>query len=175
MAVNGKTLYKSRPIVDMLETKQYENGVSFGKSEAGYDIRIKQNIFFAKDWFGRRFVERFDIDSGKEYLASNLKRRPGRFIIASTMEEFCMPDNLLGVVHDKSSWARQGLSIFNTVIEPGWKGFLTLELVYHGSGNLFIPAGSGIAQVVFSKVSDPIAYQGRYQNQKNEPVEAIKA
>ena len=42
----------------------------------------------------------------------------------SSIEFFNMPKYLVGIVHDKSSLARQGLSVFNTVIEPGWKGYL---------------------------------------------------
>jgi dCTP deaminase len=74
--------------------------------------------------------------------------------LASAIEEFDMPNNLIGIVHDKSTWARRGLSVFNTVIESGWKGFLTLELVYHGDEELIIPAGAGIAQVMFHQTMD---------------------
>ncbi|MNR32880.1 deoxycytidine triphosphate deaminase [compost metagenome] len=58
------------------------------------------------------------------------------------------------------------------MIEPGWNGFLTLELVYHGSNHLVIPAGSGIAQVVFHATSAVASYDGKYQNQEDNPVEA---
>jgi dCTP deaminase len=96
-----------------------------------------------------------------------------RFTIASAIEEFHLPEDLVGVVHDKSTWARTGLSVFNTVIEPKWKGFLTLELVYHGNEFLHIPAGAGIAQVLFSQIANPAAYNGKYQDQADRPVEAI--
>jgi len=95
-----------------------------------------------------------------------------RFTLASAIEEFDMPNNLLGIVHDKSSWARKGLSVFNTVIEPGWKGFLTLELVFHGNERVIIQHGSGIAQVIFHQLENPSAYNGKYQNQPNQPVRA---
>lgn len=78
----------------------------------------------------------------------------------------------MGIVHDKSTWARRGLSVFNTVIEPGWMGHLTLELVYHGNEPLHIPAGSSIAQVVFHEVAVPAWYAGKYQNQEDRPVGA---
>ena len=84
-----------------------------------------------------------------------------------------MPTNMLGIVHDKSTWARRGLSVFNTVIEPGWHGFLTLELVYHGNENLLIPAGSGIAQVIFHRTMEEAEYTGKYANQPDRPVHAI--
>jgi dCTP deaminase len=83
-----------------------------------------------------------------------------------------MPFDLVGVVHDKSTWARRGLAVFNTVIEPGWRGYLTLELVHHGLKPLHIKAGSGIAQVVFSQLAEPAAYSGKYQDQARGPVQA---
>ena len=41
--------------------------------------------------------------------------RPGGFTLASTLEEFDMPADLLGIVHDKWTWARRGLAPQNTV------------------------------------------------------------
>ena len=169
MIVNGKSLLEVPPIKDMLDTKVKGKETTHGLGEAGYDIRIKQEIsFFAKN-LEKPQVMRYDIN-GED--ASFMERFDGRFVIASAIEEFDMPDDLVGIVHDKSTWARRGLSVFNTVIEPGWKGFLTLELVYHGQENLVIPAGSGIAQVIFHHTRERIAYSGRYQNQENRPVEA---
>ena len=167
MISNGKHLLVAAPIKNMLTTKVREHGVTHGASEAGYDIRIQQEIRFLVDYGGRRTVTIVD------GLLSTAN--PGTFTLASAIEEFQMPNHLVGIVHDKSTWARQGLSVFNTVIEPGWNGFLTLELVYHGNEDLIIPAGSGIAQVIFHDVSDPVQYNGRYQNQANKPVSAIKA
>lgn len=167
MISNSKHLLVAAPIKNMLTTKVREHGVTHGLSEAGYDIRIHQEIRFLVDDGGRRTVTIVD------GLLSTAN--PGTFTLASAIEEFQMPNHLVGIVHDKSTWARQGLSVFNTVIEPGWNGFLTLELVYHGNEDLIIPAGSGIAQVIFHDVSDPVQYTGRYQNQANKPVPAIKA
>lgn len=165
MVINQHRLLRNyRPIKDMLDRKVKEHGVSYGLSEAGYDIRIKQSIQFTKENDGRRIVGVMYPD-GPDF-------EEGRFVIASTIEEFDMPTGLVGVVHDKSTWARRGLSVFNTVIEPGWKGFLTLELVYHGNEELVIPAGAGIAQVLFHELANPACYVGKYQNQENQPVAA---
>ena len=163
MIINRQTLLSLAPIKHMVNSKFHEHGVSSGLGEAGYDIRIDQGIKFFGDT-GGTVVQR-DKASGIGV------HRPfrGRFVLASAMEEFDMPTNLVGVVHDKSTWARRGLSVFNTVIEPGWQGFLTLELVYHGNEELLIPAGAGIAQVVFHATSNEAEYTGRYQNQKAGP------
>ena len=53
---------------------------------------------------------------------------PGQFLLAATVERFQMPNDLMGIVHDKSTWARRGLVVQNTVIEPGWHGYLTIEV-----------------------------------------------
>lgn len=145
MLINGNSLLESWPLKPMLASKQRFKGISFGLTEAGYDIRIKQSLTLSPN---------------------------NRFMLASTVEEFNMPNDLVAVVHDKSTWARKGLSVFNTVIEPGWKGFLTLELVYHGNETLCIEEGSGIAQVLFHQLEESAAYNGKYQNQEDKPIEA---
>ena len=156
MVINGFYLLEQAPIKGMSNTKHREHGVSRGLSEAGYDIRIKQTIIFHPEGWSPTdsspcVATKWRDDEGRQFG----KVEKGRFVIASAIEEFDMPDDLVAIVHDKSTWARKGLSVFNTVIEPGWKGFLTLELVYHGNEKLVIPAGAGIAQVIFHKLRQP--------------------
>lgn len=148
MIANGKGLLAAAPVDPMFDCKMRGHGVTYGLSEAGYDIRIKQSL-----------------------TLHPLRR----FALASAIERFDMPDDLVAIVHDKSSWARRGLSVFNTVIEPGWRGWLTLELVYHGWSPLRIAAGAGIAQVIFHRISEPRVYAGRYQDQPDRPVGAMRA
>lgn len=166
MIINGFDLLKAAPIKDMESKKVVAHGMTYGLSEAGYDIRIKQEIRFNfSDHIGE--FKKFHVMAFTDGALSDY--REGRFTIASAIEEFQMPDHLLGRVCDKSSWARKSLSVFNTVIEPGWKGFLTLELVYHGNTELIIPAGAPIAQVIFEEVKNPAQYNGKYQYQSSEP------
>ncbi len=146
MILNGEKLYRVNPLSPMLRSKERAHGLSHGMSEAGYDVRIKDGVV----------LHPFR-----------------RFVLASTFERFVMPQNLVGVVHDKSTWARRGLSVLNTVIEPGWHGWLTLELVYHGLSVLRVPKGAGIAQVVFHETRCSASYDGKYQGQANMPVKAI--
>ena len=157
MIINRHALLRAAPIKDMLTEKVRGEITSYGLSEAGYDIRIKQDVVFERGqrvWVDGVFGD-------------------GNFTLASTIEEFQMPTDMVGVVHDKSTWARKGLSVFNTVIEPGFFGGLTLELVYHGHGELHIPAGSGIAQVLFYETKENASYCGKYQNQSTDPTPAI--
>ena len=164
MVVNGNSLYRSSQLLDVPDHKVSEHGVSYGLGEAGYDIRIKQDITFYR-LFG--LIPMVKIVDGKQ-----VSHHLGKFALASAIEKFNMSPSCVAIVHDKSTWARRALSVFNTVIEPGWKGYLTLELVYHGRKKLHIPAGSGIAQVLFHLVQEPANYNGKYQNQENKPVSA---
>jgi dCTP deaminase len=164
MVVNGKSLYRSSQLLGVTDRKVSQHGVSYGLGEAGYDIRIKQDITFYR-LFG--LIPMVKIVDGKQ-----VTHHLGKFALASAIEKFNMSPSCVAIVHDKSTWARRALSVFNTVIEPGWKGFLTLELVYHGRKKLHIPAGSGIAQVLFHLVQEPANYNGKYQNQENKPVSA---
>jgi len=142
MILPAQSIRKIKPILPFVE-RTVHNGMSYGLSHAGYDVRIAESVMLGQ---------------GVVYLAS-------------TMEEFLMPNDLIAFVHDKSSWARRGLSLFNTVIEPGWNGFLTLELVNHSNGGLFIAEGDPIAQIIFMRMEEPTErpYTGKYQNQQRGP------
>lgn len=147
MIINGSRLLQAAPIMGMQTQKLHAHGVSYGKTEAGADIRIKQDV-----------------------LLHPLRR----FTLASSVEEFDMPKRLMGVVHDKSSNIRRGLFVGNSILEPGWKGFLTLELLYVGWRPFRIKAGTGIAQVIFHELAERADYgAGKYANQPDRPVEAI--
>ena len=159
MIVNGSVLLQAAPIKDMASQKHHSHGVSWGLAEAGYDIRLAEEIVF-------------NPKSGYDCVTVNGDVFKGRFVLASAMEDFQMPTNLVGIVHDKSTNARRGLSVFNTVIEPGWFGKLTLELVFHGQEQLVLPKGMGIAQVVFHETSCQASYTGKYQFQEAGPVQA---
>jgi dCTP deaminase len=138
-----------RPLIAPFQEETMVGGRSGGISHAGYDIHIRE---------------------GKTLAA-------GEFFLASTIEYFVMPNDLTGLLHDKSSWARVGLSLFNTVAEPGWEGTLTLELVNHGRSAIHIEPGSPIGQMIFCRLDqpteNPYPADGKYQRQPARPVPAI--
>ena len=176
MIINRSYMLNAAPIKHMISEKKKFDGCSYGMSEAGYDIRIAEDINFypqQQKWLGLRTIPAKIIRWGKnaEWQDPTIQ---GNFCLASTLEEFHMPDNLVGIVHDKSTWARRGLSVFNTVIEPGWSGFLTLELVFNGNEPIKIASGTGIAQVIFHQAIQSAHYDGKYQNAKAGPQPAIE-
>lgn len=140
MILSAQTIRKLKPITPFHErTKEF--GMSYGLSAAGYDIRI----------------------------AESTKVMCDNFTLASSLERFNMPDDVLAYVKDKSTWARQGLAVQNTVIEPGWKGYLTLELTNHSYKHIELKRGMPIAQIIFHKLdfATEQPYDGKYQNQQS--------
>jgi dCTP deaminase len=151
MILSGSEI-RRRGILTPCLGRQTLAGMSRGLSVAGYDVSAE-----------------FDSDGA----VAEVLVKPGDFLLASTIEMFDMPEDIVGIVHDKSSWARRGLCVQNTVAEPGWRGHLTLELTNHGPEPLLIRRCVGIAQVIFHLVYAPDGlYDGKYQDQARGPQEA---
>lgn len=148
MVISGTTL---RQLYSSIVTPFCERsklvGMSYGLSYAGYDVRLQNGLIFD----------------------------PQDFKLGVTLERFRMPLDLIGVVHDKSTLARMGFSVNNTIIEPGWEGYLTLEIHNRSKGSHVLFPGQPIAQVVFHKldVSLEAGYSGKYQGQGPSPQPAI--
>jgi len=115
--------------------------VTYGLGPAGYDLRLAEDITL---W-------------------------PGRSIRADTIERLNMPDDVLGILTSKSTWARLHVEHATTVVEPGWRGVLRLEINMHGGEKpLAIYKGTGIVQVIFFRLEEPTLqpYEGKFQDQK---------
>ena len=148
MIINGSRLLFEEPVSPMYDCKlvHEESNTSYGLTECGYDIRLNQTIWL--------FPFR-------------------RFVLGSSMEKFRMPHHLMGRVLNKSTWARRGIDAsMTTNIEPGWNGFLTIELNYRRLWPIRIPKGAGICQIIFEEIAEDKTYSGKYQDQPNQPVKA---
>lgn len=135
-----KRLCESGMIEPFVDHKVVVNGTSYGLSSCSYDVRI----------------------------AHDLTLSPGESALAYTMEDFRMPANVAGFVVDKSTYARRFMSAMNTLIDPGFVGNLTLELVNHGKDKIIvINSGDPICQIVFQFLDEPSdrPYNGKYSGQ----------
>lgn len=170
---------KRRCGVDGLITPYFEktiqNGKSFGFSESGYDVRIAETLTLYPVTLGNLLINAFHELKCSLFQEEYVEPRPS-FLLSVTIEHFNTPSDLRAEVKDKSSWIREGLSVHNTVIEPGWHGNLTLELKNVGSKAITIYAGDPIAQILYTKLTAATKrpYEGKYQNQPAIPVESIR-
>ncbi len=92
--------------------------------------------------------------------------QPLEHVLATTVEKVCLPDDLVGLVNVRSTFARYGLYIPPTVIDAGFCGQVTIEVVGSGVPVKVYP-GQRFLHVVFIRTTSPVArpYRGKYQGQ----------
>lgn len=152
------------------ESTRGPGGTSHGLSSFGYDVRL------GGEWVSYRRNNDVPLDPGDirdEDVARSFSPeyvlRQGAFVLATTLETLALPRDVTGLVKDKSTLARVGLCLQNTVLEAGWRGQVTLELYNNGPRPVLLRAGQGVAQVLFLR-GDPCAVsyadrKGKYQGQ----------
>jgi dCTP deaminase len=114
----------------------------------------------------------FDPRSMVEYKGDVCVIPPNSFALARTVEYFRIPPNVLTVCLGKSTYARCGIIVNVTPFEPGWEGFVTLEISNTTPLPARIYSNEGIAQVLFFEGDEPceVTYadkKGKYQKQKS--------
>jgi len=157
--------------------RRTENGecVSYGLSSVGYDIRLSEEFKRPLDRVSEGYF-RPVLDphfpgnvEWKLETHQNLVLQAGEMILCASLEYFNMPLDVVGICLGKSTYARLGLFVNVTPLEPGWKGQLTMELSNIGHVPLMIYAKEGIAQLLFFRVNRPqTTYadkKGKYQGQ----------
>lgn len=145
--------------------------VSYGTSSYGYDIRcakdfkvftnINSAVVDPKDFDSNSFV---DVKSDVCIVP------PNSFALARTVEYFRIPRNVLTLCLGKSTYARCGIIVNVTPLEPEWEGHVTLEFSNTTPLPAKIYANEGVAQVIFLESDEPceVSYKdrgGKYQNQ----------
>ena len=145
--------------------------ISYGTSSYGYDVRCS-NKFKLFTNLNSTIVDpkNFDPDSFVDVEGEHCIIPPNSFALASTVEYFRIPRNVLTVCVGKSTYARCGIIVNVTPFEPEWEGHVTLEFSNTTPLPAKIYANEGIAQVLFFE-SDEVCQtsykdrEGKYQGQ----------
>jgi dCTP deaminase len=149
-----------------------KNNISYGLSSYGYDIRIADEFKIFKG------SEKDTIDPKgiRPDLFEDIKDSvcvipPNSFILARSFEYFKMPSNVLALCTGKSTYARIGVIVNVTPLEPSWEGYLTIAISNTSGSSAKLYANEGIAQVVFFESNEQcqVTYadrKGKYQAQK---------
>jgi dCTP deaminase len=97
-------------------------------------------------------TELVEVGDGEPFIL-----HPGEFVLGSTLERVCLPDDLVARLEGKSSLGRLGLLIHSTAgfIDPGWDGHVTLELSNVANLPITIYPGMKIGQLSFVQMSEP--------------------
>lgn len=159
-------------ISPFVDKKTVTNGKSYGLSAASYDVRIAHDLtlgpnpsYLLADMLRRD--RQYTAEAVLELWRSKLHNLAPAHALAHTIEDFHMPDNVVGYVVDKSSYARNFVTAFNTLLDSGWVGNLTLELVNLSDKTVFIKAGDPIVQIAFHWLDEATdrPYVGKYFGQ----------
>lgn len=152
--------------------RQGEKIISYGTSSYGYDVRCA-NEFKIFTNINSTIVDpkHFDEKSFVDLTADVCIIPPNSFALARTVEYFRIPRSVLVICLGKSTFARCGIIVNVTPLEPEWEGHVTLEFSNSTPLPAKIYANEGVAQVLFLE-SDEVcetSYKdrgGKYQGQK---------
>lgn len=158
--------------------------ISYGLSSFGYDIRLSGDDFYIFKHLPGKIVDPKEFD--KAFLEEQLMEIDNHtgetyFIIPAnsyalgvSYEKFCIPEDTLAICMTKSTYARAGIFVNTTPLEPGWAGYLTIEIANCSSSDVKVYANEGIGQLLFFKGDKPsVTYssrKGKYMNQENKVV-----
>ena len=157
-----------------------EGKISYGVSSYGYDVRVGTlfKIFTNVSKTGGQAVvdpKHFDDDSFITVDTSDTGRDhvvipPNSFALCETVETFEIPRDVLAICLGKSTYARCGIIVNVTPLEPEWRGKVTIEISNTTPLPAKIYANEGIAQMIFLKAERVCALsyadkKGKYQDQ----------
>ncbi len=156
------------------EEEQNRDGISYGLSSYGYDIRLADEFRIFSPGQGRLTVvdpKDFQEDAFTEFKGDVCVIPPNSFVLARSLEYFRMPENVTGIVMGKSTYARCGVIPGITPLEAGWEGILTIEISNVTPLPAKVYAFEGIAQILFFEADEPckMSYadrKGKYQSQQ---------
>ena len=167
-----KKTAKEKGMIKPFVSKQVRKGkISFGLSSYGYDARVSNEFkIFTNVNSGIVDPKVFKKESFVTKIGKECIIPPNSFALARTMEYFKIPDNVLVICLGKSTYARCGIIVNVTPLEPGWEGFVTLEFSNTTPLPAKIYANEGAAQFIFLKGNETpeVTYadrNGKYMGQ----------
>ena len=160
-------------MISPFEENQVRKGkISYGLSSFGYDARVSNEFKIFTNVNGSEIVD------PKNFKPTNFVTKkvseciipPNSFVLASTIEYFKIPKDILVICLGKSTYARCGIIVNVTPLEPGWEGHVTLEFSNTTPLPAKIYANEGAAQFIFLEGNEnpEITYdkrKGKYMKQ----------
>lgn len=138
--------------------------------ENGLDLRIGSEYAFYS--FENSIIDLTEIEESK-YLFSKVETKdnkiilkPNSFALLTTKEYIKFPNNLIGLCNLRSTFARYGLSIPPTIIDAGFEGNITIELINSSKNYLVLRPNLRFLHVILIETKGKFIYEGIYKGQK---------
>jgi len=163
---------ETQMIEPFAEKQKAEGIISYGLSSYGYDARLDNSfMIFTNVYNSIVDPKNFDSKAFVKFEGDVCVIPPNSFVLCQTMEYFKIPNDVLVVCLGKSTYARCGLIVNVTPLEPGWEGQVTLEISNTTPLPAKVYAGEGIAQFLFLKGDSACevtyaARAGKYMGQR---------
>lgn len=160
-----------RHSTDNTQSPPAERKISYGTSSYGYDVRCAREFkIFTNINSAIVDPKHFDPKSFVDVCDDVCIIPPNSFALARTVEYFRIPRQILTICLGKSTYARCGIIVNVTPLEPEWEGHVTLEFSNTTNLPAKIYANEGVAQMIFLESDSPceLSYrdrQGKYQGQ----------
>jgi len=146
--------------------------ISYGLSSYGYDIRLSEEFMMPVAYtmaLDPKYVNE------RQFMRFSLPifvLNANSFVLSRSIEYFKIPRDILGICTGKSTYARCGVVVNVTPLEPEWEGHLTLEISNTGKNDVLVYANEGIAQLTFHTATSVcnVSYadkKGKYQGQQD--------
>ncbi len=156
---------------EMISAIEGKKIVSYGLSSYGYDARVfPEYKIFTNVNNGLVDPKNFTEDNFIHKSGDTCVIPPNSFVLARTIEYFRIPRDCLAICLGKSTYARCGIVVNVTPLEPEWEGHVTLEFSNTTNLPAKIYSNEGVCQFLFLKASTPCqtSYKdrkGKYQGQ----------
>jgi dCTP deaminase len=166
-------------MIKPFEKTQVRKGtISYGLSSYGYDFCLSDEFMVPSSSIskGHTTVDPKTVDPATHFRSlvkqSCFDLSPGSFVLGRSVEYFTIPANVLVLCTGKSTYARAGLAVNITPLEPGWEGYVTIHLFNTGPLPVRLYAFEGIAQAIFIEGDEVCetsysARKGKYQKQRS--------
>ena len=158
-------------IVPLAAQQSRPGVISYGVTSYGYDVRVDRHFKVFTNVWGRTVdPKQFDPKSFVDVEGDHCIIPPNSFALAETVEYLEIPRDILCVCVGKSTYARCGIIVNVTPLEPEWRGRVTIEISNTTPLPAKIYSGEGIAQIIFLKALEVCrtSYadkKGKYQDQ----------
>jgi dCTP deaminase len=169
--IRGMAKY-SHMIAPCADLRKRSGRISYGISSYGYDFRLADE-YKVPDFTGVKNLDPQKADKleFRDHKGSFCWIPPNSFILGRSLEYFRIPRNIIVLCQGKSTYARSGVIVNVTPLEPEWEGFITISLVNTAPVAVKVYSGEGIAQAVFIHAAPEckISYadrKGKYQGQR---------
>lgn len=178
----SERLLNIEPFLPYLEES---NVISYGLSSFGYDIRLSKELKKIGSSDKRIIDPKEKSNSEFNNIVLNdhdnyFELKPHGFILGCSVETITVPSNILGLCVGKSTYARCGIIVNVTPLEPGWFGQLTIEISNTSDKFVRLYFNEGIAQILFFEMDNSaektyLDRNGKYMNQVGVVLPRVKS